>query len=179
MNFNVITEVFDRRYNKWSNRLIWFIFVLEIIALLLGLWTDKRFNFKLLFPMVIQILAVNRKETTCFLDVPCKLNLTENILDLTMNGIIIDNKESYSRQYQFDIDSLQYSTVPNTNRIVLTGKVFVRVAGESSGKTLYEENFDNEVLELKLNDTSFPSVEGYLNSMIPDKLMRREDTRNE
>ena len=168
MKFSVITEVFDRRYNRFANGLIWVICALEVLVFLGSLLLDGDLYFRVLIPLLILVpYALRDKEKSYIQYVPCKLTTNGKNLTLIMDNIIIDNQESYYRQHQFDVDLTSFSVVPDNGKIILHGSGYTQVVGNRSGQILYDTNFDNEVVELKFTDDSFMEVERYLSSVIP------------
>lgn len=162
MEFYSTTEVTNRRYSKFLKILLGVICFLDVFVVMVEFVTAGEIEFTFIVPLIILIPAfvkMGPKKYTA--DVLCNLYISSDCVKLIMSNVLIDKHEVLSRSYVLDKETLSVFSNSEHGKIFLVGNGKVGFLNQT-GKIVYQQDFENETIELIPKKTYFEEMENLL-----------------
>lgn len=162
MEFYSTTEVTNRRYSKFLKILLGVICFLDVFVVMVEFVTAGEIEFTFIVPLIILIPAfvkMGPKKYTA--DVLCNLYISSDCVKLIMSNVLIDRHEVLSRSYVLDKETLSVFSNSEHGKIFLVGNGKVGFLNQT-GKIVYQQDFENETIELIPKKTYFEEMENLL-----------------
>ena len=162
MEFYSTTEVTNRRYSKFLKILLGVICFLDVFVVMIEFVTAGEIEFTFIVPLIILIPAfvkMGPKKYTA--DVLCNLYISSDCVKLIMSNVLIDKHEVLSRSYVLDKETLSVFSNSEHGKIFLVGNGKVGFLSQT-GNIVYQQDFENETIELIPKKTYFEEMENLL-----------------
>lgn len=162
MEFYSTTEVTNRRYSKFLKILLGVICFLDVFVVMVEFVTAGEIEFTFIVPLIILIPAfikIGPKKYTA--DVLCNLYVSSDCVKLIMSNVLIDKHEVLSRSYVLDKETLSVFSNSERGKIFLVGNGKVGFLNQT-GNIVYQQDFENETIELIPKKTYFEEMENLL-----------------
>lgn len=162
MEFYSTAEVANRRYSKFLKILLGIICFLDIFVIMVEFITTGEIELSFIVPLIILIPAfikIGPKKYTA--DVLCNLDVSSDCVKLIMSNVLIDKHEVLSRSYVLDKETLSVFSNREHGKIFLVGNGKVGFLNQA-GNIVYQQDFENETIELIPKKTYFEEMENLL-----------------
>ncbi len=162
MEFYSTAEVANRRYSKFLKILLGIICFLDIFVIMVEFITAGEIELSFIVPLIILIPAfikIGPKKYTA--DVLCNLYVSSDCVKLIMSNVLIDKHEVLSRSYVLDKETLSVFSNSERGKIFLVGNGKVGFLNQT-GNIVYQQDFENETIELIPKKTYFEEMENLL-----------------
>lgn len=162
MEFYSTTEVANRRYSKFLKILLGIICFLDIFVIMVEFITTGEIELSFIVPLIILIPAfikIGPKKYTA--DVLFNLDVSSDCVKLIMSNVLIDKHEVLSRSYVLDKETLSVFSNSEHGKIFLVGNGKVGFLNQT-GNIVYQQDFENETIELIPKKTYFEQMENLL-----------------
>lgn len=162
MEFYSTTEVTNRRYSKFLKILLGVICFLDVFVVMVEFVTAGEIELSFIVPLIILIPAfikIGPKKYTA--DVLCNLYVSSDCVKLIMSNVLIDKHEVLSRSYVLDKETLSVFSNSERGKIFLVGNGKVGFLNQT-GNIVYQQDFENETIELIPKKTYFEEMENLL-----------------
>ena len=162
MVFYSKTEVANSRYSKFLKILLGIICFLDIFVIMVEFITAGEIELSFIVPLIILIPAfikIGPKKYTA--DVLCNLDVSSDCVKLIMSNVLIDKHEVLSRSYVLDKETLSVFSNSEHGKIFLVGNGKVGFLNQT-GNIVYQQDFENETIELIPKKTYFEEMENLL-----------------
>ncbi len=162
MEFYSTAEVANRRYSKFLKILLGIICFLDIFVIMVEFITAGEIELSFIVPLIILIPAfikIGPKKYTA--DVLCNLDVSSDCVKLIMSNVLIDKHEVLSRSYVLDKETLSVFSNSEHGKIFLVGNGKVGFLNQT-GNIVYQQDFENETIELIPKKTYFEEMENLL-----------------